>query len=219
VIGSSGSETTSPNLRISSTVGEALTTTQQAPNSTLLITQGFQQALVTDSLLTFNLRTFKASCIGRSNGFAEVDSIIGCEGPYTILWSNGATGATNRNLQAGAYSVQITSADGCETNLRNFTIENISEAPCFLTFYSGITPNNDGLNDTWVINNIEAFPSNKVSIYNRYGLKVFETKGYDNINKVWEGNNLSGNELPSDTYFYVFETDGEIEKGWIELTR
>ena len=219
VIGASGSETNTPNLRVSSTVGEPIVSTRQAQNSTLIITQGFQQALVTDSSLTYVLRTFDASCIGRSNGFATVDSITGCEAPYTILWSTGATGATVRNLAPGNYSVQITSADGCETDLRTFTIGTISSEPCFLTFYSGITPNNDGFNDSWIIENVEAFADNEVKIYNRYGLLVFETTAYDNVNNVWDGNNLSGNELPSDTYFFVFEYDGDIEKGWIELTR
>ena len=48
---------------------------------------------------------------------------------------------------------------------------------------------------------------------------LFQEKNYDNVNVVWDGTNQSGGDLPSDTYFFVFESDGEFEKGWIELTR
>ena len=91
--------------------------------------------------------------------------------------------------------------------------------PCLLKFYSGITPNGDGLNETWIIDNIELFPSNEVIFYNRLGNKVWEGTNYDNSNVVWGGQNLSGNELPSDTYFYIFESGSNVEKGWVELTR
>ena len=58
-------------------------------------------------------------------------------------------------------------------------------------------------------------------IYDRNGNRVFDATNYDNINVVWGGQNRSGGDLPSDTYFYIFSTaDGGInEKGWIELTR
>ena len=49
--------------------------------------------------------------------------------------------------------------------------------------------------------------SNKVTIFNRWGDKVFEVENYDNevSGKRFEGINLSGNALPSGTYFYKIE--------------
>ena len=91
--------------------------------------------------------------------------------------------------------------------------------PCLLKFYSGITPNADGRNDFWIIDNIELFPSNEVIFYNRLGNKVWEGTNYDNNSVVWGGENLSGSDLPSDTYFYIFESGNDVEKGWVELTR
>ncbi len=115
--------------------------------------------------------------------------------------------------------MQITSANGCESEIIKFTIGYISEEDCDLNLFTGFTPNGDGLNDQWNITNVEAFISVDVTIFNRLGNKVWEGKNYDNNTVVWKGENLSGNALPSNTYFYVVEYDGEMEKGWVELIR
>ncbi|MBL4709168.1 MAG: gliding motility-associated C-terminal domain-containing protein [Flavobacteriales bacterium] len=216
VIGSGGDYDSTSSLIISSTIGETVVHTTSS-TSVVILTQGFQQSFIKDTI-SFLFQTFNASCIGRADGFAKIDSIKGCNAPYTILWSNGSTGTSANNLAAGDYSVQITSGDGCTKQIP-FSINYISEEDCILKFYSGITPNNDGINDNWEIDNIELFPDNSIDIYNRLGNKVWEGSGYDNNTIVWGGENLSGNELPSDTYFYVFITGNDVEKGWIELTR
>ena len=71
-----------------------------------------------------------------------------------------------------------------------------------------VTNNGDGLNDHLKIENITAYPNNKVIIFNRWGNKVWEVNEYDNDNatKRFSGiSNLSssGSELPDGTYFYV----------------
>ena len=94
------------------------------------------------------------------------------------------------------------------------TVEiNISEA---------VTPNGDGINDTWMIYNIENYPNNQVFIYNRYGEEVYRKKGYLN---TWEGRQQgnTGKALPDNTaYFYKLDLDGNgtIDyKGWIYKTK
>jgi gliding motility-associated-like protein len=67
--------------------------------------------------------------------------------------------------------------------------------------YNIITPNNDKLNDFFVIENIEHYPNSVLTIFNRWGNKIYETKGYQNN---W-GGYKSGNILPNSTYFYVLE--------------
>lgn len=218
VIGSAGSETSTPSIKVSSTTGE--TAVQTTVLSGVIYTEGFQQPLKEDTIFIL-LSSGNASCIGRSNGFAEIDSISGCESPYTVNWSAGRSPADPNQvfgLAPGEYTVQVVSNDGCE-GIFPFSIGLIENEACQLKFFSGISPNNDGMNDTWVIENVEAFPENEVRIFNRLGNTVFDETNYDNQSVVWKGNNLSGNELPSGTYFYIFETAGLVEKGWIELTR
>jgi gliding motility-associated-like protein len=63
------------------------------------------------------------------------------------------------------------------------------------------TPNNDGKNDLFVIDNLHAlYPNCLVKIVNRWGSLVFESEGYEN---PWDGTNMNNGELlPAGTYFY-----------------
>ncbi|MCB9164495.1 MAG: gliding motility-associated C-terminal domain-containing protein [Flavobacteriales bacterium] len=42
------------------------------------------------------------------------------------------------------------------------------------------SPNEDGVNDRFIIPRIEGFPNNTVKIFSRWGAKVFDGAGYDN---------------------------------------
>jgi gliding motility-associated-like protein len=221
VISTGGGQESISNSNFSYTVGETVIVTGGA---SFFITQGFEQFYDGNGAypINFDITTFKASCPGRKDGSARISNISGCAGPYQVIFSAGLVGIDSslvRNLGEGQYSVQVLNANGCESPVKNFTITTASTDACLLRFYSGLTPNNDGINDSWIIENVDLFPDNEIAIYNRLGNKVWQGIDYDNDNTVWKGENLSGNPLPSDTYFYVFEANGDIEKGWIELTR
>lgn len=71
----------------------------------------------------------------------------------------------------------------------------------------GISPNNDGINDTLVIPCIEDYPDNTIKIFNRYGLQVYEGQNYNN---TWRGEANRGipntsAKLPIGTYFYILQ--------------
>lgn len=86
-----------------------------------------------------------------------------------------------------------------------------------------ITPDGNGVNDEWVIGNIEKYETNKVVIVDRWGSLVYSATGYNNNNKVWNGQNSNGNMVPTGTYFYTISVHSgstAIEKkGFIELVR
>lgn len=65
------------------------------------------------------------------------------------------------------------------------------------------TPNGDGVNDTWTIGNIHNYPNCSVTIYDRWGQKVYNSIGYTN-QKAWDGTNR-GLALPAATYYYVID--------------
>ncbi len=68
------------------------------------------------------------------------------------------------------------------------------------------TPNNDGINDSYIINhnNIEQM---QVLVYNRYGNLIFQ---YDGLNQTWNGTSQDGNPLVDGTYFItVSATDNQ----------
>jgi gliding motility-associated-like protein len=91
-----------------------------------------------------------------------------------------------------------------------------------LVISQGISPNGDGMDDTWQVGGIERHPGNKVSIFNRWGDLVYKTSGYDNVNIVWKGEvnsgHLSDNIAPDGTYFYIIELeDGSKASGFVVL--
>ena len=85
-----------------------------------------------------------------------------------------------------------------------------------------MTPNGDGLNDIFMIENIDRFPNNTVQIFNRWGVEVFNTKAYDptgdNVFRGFSDGRATvrrGEKLPTGTYYYLvtYERDsGEIRK-------
>ena len=83
-----------------------------------------------------------------------------------------------------------------------------------------LTPNGDGINDVWEIEEIERFPDCQVYIYNRWGQAVFESRGYTDGNR-WDGTK-NGKKLNADVYFYVIELnddDNNVSKGTLTLIR
>ncbi|MCD0476572.1 gliding motility-associated C-terminal domain-containing protein [Flavobacterium sp. EDS] len=77
--------------------------------------------------------------------------------------------------------------------------------------YNAVSPNDDGYNDYFNITGLEKFPDNTLEIYNRYGVKVFETSNYG-ANGNWfrgisEGRVTinKGEGLPTGTYFYILK--------------
>jgi gliding motility-associated-like protein len=78
----------------------------------------------------------------------------------------------------------------------------------------GISPNGDGLNDFF---DLTDFDVRKLSIFNRYGTKVYDRANYSN---QWFGQSNGGDELPDGTYYYVIEFNNiEAKTGWIYINR
>jgi gliding motility-associated-like protein len=89
-----------------------------------------------------------------------------------------------------------------------------------LIVYNAVSANGDDLNAFVRIENIENYPVNKFSVYNRWGDKVFEIKNYNNGDNVFRGrSNLNGEaELMTGTYFYVLELPAiEPLRGYISV--
>ena len=90
---------------------------------------------------------------------------------------------------------------------------------CDIVAYNGFTPNGDSHNDFWYIDGISADKQNEVSIFNRWGEKIWATTGYDNQSKRWEGNSFAGTIVPDGTYYYIIKYKNSTLKGYVELTR
>jgi gliding motility-associated-like protein len=220
VAGSAGGSATLAGGRVVYfTVGEPVVST--ALGSSLALTQGFHQPAANEPL-SFVLQLSAALCPTATDGAARVDSIRGCIPPYTISWSNGNTGFEAYRLSPGVYTVTVSGGNppACTTT-RTFTIAAGPEALCRLRIFNAFSPNGDGRNDVWEMENIDLpeFQSNRVEVYNRWGQLLWSGKNYNNRDVVWDGLSSTGNRLHDGTYYYVVEVAGSTFTGYVEITR
>lgn len=208
-------------------IGEPIVST--VSNGSNVITQGFLQPDVVGSLDLSLAPLFQnESCLNKKDGFISLvlNTAPSSAIQFLYVWSPSSVCPSQNcssidSLSPGIYSVTVLAINSSSVAIDsvsfNYTIAASTE-PCLLTVFNGFTPNGDGINDNWVIENIENFPDNKVTIFNRWGNKVWDTKDYNNTSNFWNGQTQTGAVLTSGTYFYVIEIDKGIKKGWVELT-
>jgi len=118
-------------------------------------------------------------------------------------------------INSGYFNV-VVYVNGCN-NSRFFTVTD-SGIPTNPTvgIMNLITPNGDGYNDSWIIQDLALISPAKVAIYARSGKLVYESPAYDN---KWTGD-YNGNPLPEGSYFYVLQgAAGTVLKGTISILR
>ena len=117
------------------------------------------------------------------------------------LIGNSDSFTPSTSLGSTTYYV-TTTENGCEGLPSAVTITFES---CDIIIPTAFTPNDDSVNDTWELGSIdEIYPSNVVSIYNRWGSKVFESSSGTYNEKPWNGN-YNGNKLPVGSYYFIIE--------------
>ncbi|MEA3497406.1 MAG: gliding motility-associated C-terminal domain-containing protein, partial [Bacteroidota bacterium] len=138
------------------------------------------------------------SCNDQSDGSILLNVSGGAEN-YKFLWSTGDTTQNIFNKVSGIYSIEITDNNNCKVQIDNLKI-NFNESNC-INIPSSFTPNGDGTNDTWILRNVDLYPTAVIKVFNRWGNEIYQSNGY----KIpWDGN-FKGKKLPSGTYFYVIE--------------
>ncbi len=110
------------------------------------------------------------------------------------------------------YTFQVTTDKGCSATDQVFI--KVLKLPAIPNIFS---PNGDGIHDTWVIQYLESYPGCTVDIFNRYGQKIFESKGYT---KPWDGT-INGKPVPIGTYYYIVNPKNgrKIMSGYVDVIR
>jgi gliding motility-associated-like protein len=154
-----------------------------------------------------------------SRGFSTQLSIKGTD-IVSVLWTP-STGlsATNilnpiaRPTVTTTYTVTIRNAAGAVVVMK-VTVE--VKDDYFVEPANILTPNRDGINDFWIIKNLESYPQNEILIFDRNGKMLYKMTNYNNR---WDGR-LNGKPLITGTYYYILrfpERPSILHKGFITI--
>ncbi|HQG78691.1 MAG TPA: gliding motility-associated C-terminal domain-containing protein [Bacteroidales bacterium] len=120
-------------------------------------------------------------------------------GDYSYRWSDNSTEKSLSHVPEGSYSVTVTDFNGCNVTGE---IQIGSMHKICLVIPEAFSPNNDLINDTWVIDNADLYPQFEISVFNRWGQILWVSeKGYP---VQWDGRSR-GEDLPVDSYHYVID--------------
>lgn len=113
---------------------------------------------------------------------------------------------------------------GCDTSLVKITVKPDSNpSGPEIKIPQGLSPNGDGHNDSWVIDGLDKYPNNKLTVLNRWGDILFKASPYNNDWKGEANNGLVQNNtpIPDGTYYYVLILDETIKpmRGFIEVRK
>lgn len=152
-------------------------------------------------------------CIGFHDGSIEIEVFGGIE-PYTYRINDQISYSNHFDkLRQGIYKIHIYDANMCKFEMNEIILSDINK-DC-LIIPNAFSPNNDGINDTWILDGIENYPDAEVFIFNRWGQTIFESKGYK---EAWNGK-YENSYVPTATYIYTIKLFHEdiIHKGTVTV--
>jgi gliding motility-associated-like protein len=99
----------------------------------------------------------------------------------------------------------------------SYSADEITISYLDLAIPNAISPNNDGINDAFVIPGLEYYSNVKFTLFNSWGTIVYESNDYKND---FAGLTESGQRLIDDTYYYVLQISSDLEyKGYLIIKK
>jgi gliding motility-associated-like protein len=151
-----------------------------------------------------------------------LDAAIANAGNYSFLWSpsvflNSTSILNPLSTPDILMTYTITATD--KTTFCTATDQVVVNPVSELYVPSAFTPNNDGRNDVWEIPGMALYPDGIVTVYNRWGEKIYESKGY--VSNPWNGI-YKGLLQPHGVYIYIIQLKNgktQMLKGTVTLIR
>ncbi|RZK24778.1 MAG: T9SS type B sorting domain-containing protein, partial [Hymenobacter sp.] len=192
---------TSPTFTSSTlSTGQSVTLTLRVPTSCGILT-------VVSSAVPVAINPVVLVQAGPDKTITEGESVVlegAANGTYPVTWTPSATltflaGNQLRPVAAPLVTTTYTIAGGIGDCASQSSVT-VTVTPR-VRIPNAISPNGDGRDDTWEIDNIGNYPENHVLVFNRWGNKIFETTNYNRSNE-WNGT-IKGEPAPIGTYYYV----------------
>ncbi|MAW21663.1 MAG: hypothetical protein CMD16_04650 [Flavobacteriales bacterium] len=154
--------------------------------------------IIEDMIITLDPPSVILECNLENLDFNLEASAIGGVEPYSVEWWNGSTeNPINLGMSPGSFSVSVIDDNNCIQDT-SFIIASMT-AECIPDVF---TPNEDGINDTWSLEDTFLYEDSEVRIYGRFGSLVFHSVGY---HEQWDGKNEKEKDVPAGVYFYSIE--------------
>jgi gliding motility-associated-like protein len=145
---------------------------------------------------------------------ASIQASVSGAPPLSFSWSLDSDPSFSdsllilNELDMGNYQLTITDGNNCQDS---FKIVVLSGAE--LDIPKGISPNNDGYNDTWIITGIQQWQDFSVELRNMRGELVYRQDATDNPAYVpMNGMDANGVKLPAGDYTYVVRSKSRKRK-------
>jgi gliding motility-associated-like protein len=175
-----------------------------------------QNASGCDSVVTLNLIINKLQSLngGEDQTVCKGENVIlSASGAETYSWNSGVSDgiAFSPSLGSTTYTVTGTDGNGCtDSDEVIVTSEYCFEIP------GALSPNSDNNNDTWEITGLQNYPNAQISVFDRWGQKVYEGTS---TSSPWDGK-YKEKDLPTADYYYVIELgNGDNYNGVVTLKR
>ena len=126
----------------------------------------------------------------------------------TFEWESNGEDLTGNYVARLIAMTQNMGPSGNIVECRDTVENNILLVNDFLQFPTAVTPNGDGINDTFVIKNLIdglGYPNNSLVIYDRWGKRVYYKENITTIDDFWDPANV-----PDGTYFWRFTGRGYL---------
>ncbi|MCP4313055.1 MAG: T9SS type B sorting domain-containing protein, partial [Bacteroidetes bacterium] len=138
--------------------------------------------------------------------------------PYHVSWNNGLPDNEQyfNDVSWGEYIATVSDANLCitsDTVYVDYTYETCLVIP------NAFSPNGDGFNDLWIIENIEFYKEVDLKVFDRWGSMVYITGNA--ADEPWDGT-FNGRTLPIDSYHYILDLnygDNEPRTGNVTIVR
>jgi len=142
---------------------------------------------------------------------SSTPTMIFATGVYESILQNGPTipnPITNKDEKYIPITGMVQSEYGCreDIELKARILNKIATSNVF-------TPNDDGVNDRWVLPYADLFENLEIKVFNRWGAIVWSAKGSEAA-RGWDGKNKNGKDLPVGTYYYVINFNVEGTSKW-----
>ena len=140
--------------------------------------------------------TGNPSCDGNHDGYIQIAGIGGIPPYEFLMYGEFPESYIIDSLYEGEYFVEVRDSNNCQYIAGPIAL--IDNAIDCLHFPVAFSPNGDGYNDEWYIENLHLYPRAVIQIYNRWGQLLYEKLGTEGF---WDGT-YNGDPVPTGSYIY-----------------